>query len=134
MMAGGGLGRQGAPASTLPQTQALTASQKQQQIVQQHGGLGGLLLNNSELAMLNKRQKSREQPESHSRLLRQAAPNASKQSKDGPHLVSQEEVYRRGHNVMHMPEVVSKVTQNSISFSSEQRPRKQSSLHQQSNS
>ena len=74
--------------------------------------------------MLNKRQKSREQPESHSRLLRQAAPNGAQASKEGHHLVSQDEVYRRAPNVMHMPEVVSKVTQNSISFTAEQRPRK----------
>ena len=59
--------------------------------------------NNSELAMLNQRQKSREE--------------GSKERAGGGHQsIAHEELYRRGSNVTHMPDVVTKVTQNSMSF------------------
>lgn len=56
--------------------------------------------------------------------MRQAAQNGGNGGggqAPGHHLVSQDEVYRRAGpgNVMHMPDVVSKVTQNSINFSLE---------------
>ena len=41
--------------------------------------------------------------------------------------ISHSDVYNRSNsNVTHMPDVVTKVTQNSMSFTAEQRPRKQS--------
>ena len=64
------------------------------------------LASSSELAQLNKRQKSREQ-ESASRLKQAGVPRTG--SRDG-HAIPLDDVYRRETNVTHMPDVVSKVT------------------------
>ena len=63
--------------------------------------------------MLNeRRQKSREDAMGVPRS------NSKERGRQGQYSINHEELYRRGSNraVTHMPEVVTKVTQNSMSF------------------
>ena len=100
------------------QSQALTASQRQQHIVNYVGGIG--ILNTPDLQLLNKRQISRENDTNNSRLLKQSQqhPN-SKHSNQSAGQVDESPYIRSCSNVTHMPDVVTKVTQNSMSFTAE---------------